>query len=157
MARRQSQWFTAHSGPTDVLSGVILSVDFTAAYLVASGLGSMRGYTLVRTLGELAIRPATTAGTEILDCAAGIIIMTGGAAPNVSPQTDNADWLWHYTGGVGQDGGFAMNARTRYIDVSSLAQRKQAQQETRIFFVFQNASAVLVRIHIGLRQLFKLP
>jgi len=161
VAKRYAQWFTFHDGPALVTSGVIREVDLTAIFQASAGLNSLRGYTLIRMIGELAVRPVATGSSGLLDYATGFVNVGAGANPNLVPQDDNASYTWYYTGNVGNEGAEVSSgvfgAYTRYIKIDSRAMRKTSQQEERFFYLFHNASTLSMTVGVGVRCLYKLP
>jgi len=160
---RQSVWFPEQSLST-VLAGAQFAVNLTSAFASAAGLGSLRGYTLVRTLGELSIRVLAPASTGMLVYSAGILMNTTGDPPTpavVDPLVSTPGWLWWTGGHLGQDGtetsvGF-FGGTTKYVPINSRAMRKHDTQESSLFWEFKNGSSETLTVAFALRMLFKLP
>ena len=160
MARRQSVWLQAFA-TSAVLTGVTFVSNLTLQFILTEGLGSLRGYTLVRTIGEIAIRPVVPSSSGVLDFATAFLNVGGNAAPAVAPQSQSADYTWWYGGSAGLDGSEvaagSFGATTRYLRVDSRAQRKTSQQEQNYFWIFQNASTATLTVFMSVRCLYKLP
>ena len=163
MAKRQSVWFPV-SQESLVLAGGTFIVNLTNQMITLAGLGSLRGYTLTRTIGELSIRPLAPSGTGILKYAAGILMVATSDSPAVAavnPLNTMPQWAWWTGGSVGLDGSevavAVFGATTKYVPVESRAQRKHDSQEARLLWVFLNDSTVSLTVNFNLRLLFKLP
>ena len=131
MAKRYSQWMRSRVDAL-VLSGATLEFNMSGVDFVPStGLESLRGYTMVRMIGELAIRPTVPLATGVGQFAAAVMLQGGRTSPNVNPNNENADYLWWYGGAVGYEGaetsaGF-FGGITRYIRIDNRAMRRVAQ------------------------------
>ena len=159
MARRLTQWGIFND--TRTLAGTSsANINVGAAFLAEQGIATLRGHTVTRTLGEVAIRP-TPASTGMQTFAMGLLVVGGGATPVSNPNDDNADYFWYYAGSVGQDGsetsiGF-FGGTTRYIHIDSRAQRKIAAMEASVWLQIRNVTTGSFLINTRGRILYKLP
>ena len=158
---RGRQWGMDHSGSQLVLSGALYTRDVSAALASAQGINSLRGYTCVRSIGRLTIRPLAPSSSGILIYRCGLILLDRGAQSSTDPAVDNADYMWYHAGAVGEDGsetssGF-FGAHTIYVDYDVRSQRVVRQQEQAGYFVFRNSSPQSLTISHDVRSLYLLP
>ena len=155
---RATAWAIAGSGPTLVASGAIVAVDVNALTSFSlSGSANLRGYTLTRVIGDVAVRPNAGNALGIQEFAMGLMVIQGSGTPDINPLTDDGPWLWHFRGGIGQD----LNSQevlSRYFSVDSKAQRLYRTQESKLWFMFQNGPTAGSLNHVwGLRLLYRIP
>ena len=163
MVKRQSVWFPGNQESL-VLAGAAFITNLANIFTVLSGLNSLRGYTLVRTIGTVSVRPLAPASTGLAEYGAGIMMNATSDPPTpavIDPRASPVDWIWWLGASVGLEGAETSDtffgAFTRYHPIDSRAMRKHASQGSTLFWSFKNDSAVSLTVHFSLRMLFKLP
>ena len=149
---------------TQFLATAVSTVEFDMGngYRVQMGITGIRGHTITRLIGQLTMRPTVASSTGMLDVSMGCIVgQSQSGSPAVDPQDQNADYFYHWIGGLGTEGtegpaGF-YGAHTRYINVDVRAQRKMAQMESTPYMRFRNPTASSLTVNWSGRILYRLP
>jgi len=142
-----------------VVDDLIHSIDLTANLL--SDLPSLHSTTIVRLIGEWAVRPFLQASTGFFRASAGIIVVTadalavgGTSLPDPSPLSDPADWMWRYhINASNEPDNLGSAAMARYIPIDIRSARKMNQANKRLAFVFKRNTASSATHNVSMRLL----
>jgi len=160
--RRLTNWAVSNVnngiGPT---SGAQSNFDVLGPYRLDTGVSSLQGHTVVRTLGEVAIKPDTPF-VQTQQFTFGLIVLRG-ASVDIDPEQNNADWLWwdsFSVDGLGREhtsAVFEPGLTRRRVD--SRAMRKLPGTDVSLWWVLKSATTAVTsnRYSVNLRVLLKLP
>ena len=154
--RRKVVWDKASIGVVSVAATVLSATELTAGFRV----GTRKGLTVLRCIGELYVRIAAAASDKDVSWQAGIVMMSNeasaaGAFPD--PVTDgDVPWLW-YKRGVETNGPDITGFYGRYeIDVKS--KRAFRADDGELWFIMENGDVTEgIVFSFGIRTLYALP